>query len=155
MNSEAEFGNRIAALTFNQESVDSLAIWCTSHCSEAFSLVTIWSDSFRAAFPHVERQLNFLYLLHEIFKRSVGLGRAEYLLAFFRFIPKAVQHLIKHGNADTCKFVKAIVAFWAHNRFFDEFQLKTIEDALEVSFVETTMFFSRKSATLCPHSVSV
>ena len=60
-------------------------------------MVSVWDTEF-ARFPDMQKKLAMLYLANDVLQNSRKKG-AQFVQEFYRILPKAVKHMLKHGDA--------------------------------------------------------
>ena len=105
--------DKLAKLNSSQQSIETLSAWCTFHRKAARQVVSVWDAEFAKA--SVPKRLALTYLANDILQNSRKKG-PEFVMEFFRVLPKAMKHLLKHGDAKVAKAVNRILQIWEERK---------------------------------------
>ena len=72
---------------------------------DAHKVVGAWELDFSRS-PDVQKKLALLYLANDVIQTSRKNG-PHFVQEFYRILPKAVRHLLKHGDATVSLFYAA------------------------------------------------
>lgn len=124
--------DKLAKLNSSQQSIETLSAWCTFHRKAARQVVSVWDAEFAKA--SVPKKLALTYLANDILQNSRKKG-PEFVMEFFRVLPKAMKHLLKHGDAKVAKAVTRILQIWEERKVnpFQLFMAQTVWLELEMS----------------------
>ena len=101
--------DKLTKLNSSQQSIETMSAWCTFHRKAARQVVSVWDAEFAKA--SVPKKLALTYLANDILQNSRKKG-PEFVMEFFRVLPKAMKHLVKHGDAKVAKAVARILQIW-------------------------------------------
>jgi hypothetical protein len=118
---------KLQKLSSSQASIESVSAFCIFYHKDARGVVQIWDQEFYKAPP--ERKLSLLYLANHVLQegRRKGTGFVD---EFYKVLPKALSHLLKHGDEKSKKAVTRLVAVWEERRVFGSKHIKSFREVL-------------------------
>ena len=101
--------DKLHNLNSTQQSIETVSAWCCFHRKDARKVVAIWEQEF-VKMP-LAKQLAMSYLANDILQNSRKKG-PEFVHEFYRTLPRAVKHLLKHGDDKVKRAVNRLVDIW-------------------------------------------
>lgn len=101
------------------EAVAARALWWKRHAKD---FVKCWEHEFRRS--DATMRLNLIYVANDILQKSREAGRF-YVEEFFKYLPQALQHMMKHSDEAVQKKLKRLVNVWSDRKVFGATAMKT------------------------------
>ena len=101
--------DKLHNLNSTQQSIETVSAWCSFYRRDARKVVSIWEQEF-VKMP-MPKQLAMAYLANDILQNSRKKG-PEFVHEFYKTLPRAVKHLLKHGDDKVKKAVNRLVDIW-------------------------------------------
>ena len=70
-------------------------------------MVATWDSEF-ARVSDMQKKLALLYLANDVLQNSRKRG-PQFVQEFYRILPKAIRHMLKHGDASVCPWPEAVL----------------------------------------------
>eukprot|EP00898_Chlorokybus_atmophyticus_P007570 jgi/Chlat1/7814/Chrsp66S09170 len=107
--------NKLKELSSTQNSIASLSGWCLNFRDKAKRIVTIWENEFKTASD--KKKLAFVYLANDIVQTSRKHG-PEFISPFWSILPRALKHLLRHGDQKIEQTLQRMLKIWEERRVF-------------------------------------
>lgn len=101
--------DKLHNLNSTQQSIETVSAWCSFYRKDARKVVAIWEQEF-VKMP-MAKQLAMSYLANDILQNSRKKG-PEFVHEFYKTLPRAVKHLLKHGDDKVRRAVNRLVDIW-------------------------------------------
>ena len=101
--------DKLHNLNSTQQSIETVSAWCSFYRKDARKVVAIWEQEFIKM--SMAKQLAMAYLANDILQNSRKKG-PEFVVEFFKTLPRAVKHLLKHGDEKVKRAVNRLVDIW-------------------------------------------
>lgn len=100
---------KLQNLNSTQQSIETISSWCAFHRKDARRVVSVWEHEF-GKMP-MAKQLAMMYLANDIIQNSRKKG-PEFVHEFYRTLPRAVRHMLKHGDDKVKRAINRLVDIW-------------------------------------------
>ncbi|DBB11868.1 hypothetical protein WJX82_003153 [Trebouxia sp. C0006] len=107
--------DKLHNLNSTQQSIETVSAWCSFYRKDARKVVSIWEQEF-VKMP-MPKQLAMSYLANDILQNSRKKG-PEFVHEFYKTLPRAVKHLLKHGDDKVKRAVNRLVDIWDDRKVF-------------------------------------
>ena len=101
--------DKLRKVNSTQQSIETVSAWCVFYHRHARNTVSVWEQEFIRM--TVAKQLAMLYLANDILQNSRKKGPG-FVHEFYKTLPRAVKHLLKHGDDKVKKAVNRMVDIW-------------------------------------------
>ena len=101
--------DKLHNLNSTQQSIETVSAWCSFYRKDARKVVAIWEQEFIKM--SMAKQLAMAYLANDILQNSRKKG-PEFVVEFYKTLPRAVKHLLKHGDDKVKRAVNRLVDIW-------------------------------------------
>ena len=101
--------DKLHNLNSTQQSIETVSAWCSFYRKDARKVVSVWEQEF-VKMP-MPKQLAMAYLANDILQNSRKKG-PEFVHEFHRTLPRAVKHMLKHGDDKVKRAINRLVDIW-------------------------------------------
>ena len=118
---------KLQKLSSSQASIESVSAFCIFYHKDARGVVQIWEQEFYKAPP--ERKVSLLYLANHVLQEGRRKGTG-FMDEYYKVLPKALSHLLKHGDEKGKKAATRLVGVWEERRVFGSKHIKSFREIL-------------------------
>ncbi len=139
--------DKLHNLNSTQQSIETVSAWCSFYRKDARKVVSIWEQEF-VKMP-MPKQLAMSYLANDILQNSRKKG-PEFVHEFYKTLPRAVKHLLKHGDDKVKRAVNRLVDIWEDRKVSARMIVEVVKSITINAFNQASDLLLRSLVTVVP-----